>query len=105
MFFYPVIVNECAKVIDNLKWTKTGFNQLPVKLYKYLKNIISRVITSIANRCFPNGIFRVKFESAIVTEKKLSKYRPNTNLPVISKIIENFIHSRLHEFIFKFQFN
>ena len=49
LFLYPVSVNECTKVIENLKLTKTGFYQLPVKLYKSLKNVIFPVIASKAN--------------------------------------------------------
>ena len=52
VILYPVPVEECAKVINKLRNTKTGFNQLPVNFYKSLRNIFSRVISSIANCCF-----------------------------------------------------
>ena len=41
VFLYPVSVEECTNVISKLKNTKTGFNQLPVKFYKSLKNNLS----------------------------------------------------------------
>ena len=57
LFLYPVTVNGCTNAFDMLKLTNAGFNQLPVKLYKSLKNVVSSVIASIANCWFSNGIF------------------------------------------------
>ena len=47
LFLFSVSVNGCTEVFDTLKFTRTSFNQLPVKLYKSLKNVNSPVITSI----------------------------------------------------------
>ena len=67
LFLYPVSVNECTKVIENLKLTKTGFNQLPVKFYKSLKNVISPKIASRANCCLSNGVLPDQLKIAVVT--------------------------------------
>ena len=66
-FLYPVSVDECTNVISNLKNTKTGFNHIPVKFYKSLKNILTAVISSIVNGCFATGTFPEQFKSAVVT--------------------------------------
>ena len=69
LFIYPISVKKCTQVIDNLKLTKTGFIQLPVKFYKFLKNVISPVIDYIANCCFYNGFFPDHLKFAVVTPK------------------------------------
>ena len=109
LFLYPVSVEECSNVISKLKNTKTGFNQLPVKFYKSLKNILSPVISSIANCCFATGTFPEQLKSAVVTpifkkgdRKNVSNYRPIANLPILSKIIEKLIHIRFNNFFSKF---
>ena len=67
LFLYPVSVEEFLNVISKLKNTRADFNELPVKFYKSLKNILSPVISSIANCCFATGTFPEQLKSAVVT--------------------------------------
>ena len=112
LFLYPVSVDECTNVTSQLKRTKTDFNQMPVKFYKSLKNILSPVTSLIANCCFATGTFPEQLKSAVVTRifkkgdrKKWSNYGPIANLPIQSKIIEKVNRIRFNNFLSKFNIN
>ena len=85
-FFIQTSVEECKNVIRKLKNTKTGFNQLPVKFYKSLKNILSPVISSITNGCLATGMSPQQLKLAVATPifKKgdRKKYQILNHLPI-----------------------
>ena len=111
LFLHPVSVEECTSVFSKLKNTTTGFNQLIVKCYNSLKNILSPVTSLIANCCFAIRTYSEQLKSAVVTpilkktdRNNLSNYRPIANLALLFKILKNQF-TYVSKFLFKVQYN
>ena len=102
----PSTSAEVAKVISSFK-TKGGcFKWTPIYIYKSLSDIISGHISdlfnsSIAEGCFPSSLKQARvipiFKSGC--RRDVSNYRPISTLPVLSKIFERLMCSRLKQFL------
>ena len=106
---FPVTATECFNIISKLKITYTDINQVPVKIFKCLKQYISQPLTEIMNASFTQGVFPKAFKLAKITPvyKKGSKtscsnHRPISSLPFLSKIFERGMTNRVVSFFMKF---
>ena len=107
-YLFPATYDECLNVISNLKLTKTSLNQIPVSIFKRVKDIICAPLMKLINASFKHGIFPSSMKLARVTPvyKKIdpkfcSNYRPISSLPYVSKIYERLMTNRIISFFNK----
>ena len=103
----PCTPDECSAIIDAMKITNEGKNNLPIRLLKANKDIFSPVISEIVNQSISTGVFpdQLKIATVIPVFKKgdptnPSNYRPISLLPFMSKILEKIICVRLTIFFY-----
>ena len=108
-FLKPVQIYECISLISALKNTSCNIHSVPVHVYKSIKTSISVPISCLINECFSSGIFPKCLKRAHITPilksgspQLVSNFRPISVLPILSKIFERAIASRLSNFIHKF---
>ena len=106
---FPVTPEECSKIISKLKLTGTSINQIPVRIFKSIKNYICNPVMNLINSTFYHGIFPSCLKLARITpvlkkndKKTCSNYRPISSLSFISKIYERAMTNRLLSFFNKF---
>ena len=107
-YLFPATTNECSKVISNLKLTRTNLNQIPVKIFKSVKDIVCVPMMKLINSTFHLGVFPTSMKLARVTPifkkqdpKLCSNYRPISSLPFLSKIYERLMANRIVSFFNK----
>ena len=107
-YLFPVTSNECSNVISNLKLTRTHLNQIPVSIFKSVKDIVCVPMMKLINSSFRLGIFPTSLKLARVTpifkkldQKLCSNYRPISSLPYLSKIYERLMGKRIVSFFNK----
>jgi exonuclease III len=117
-YAHPVTKIEIEKIIEQLDTNKSfGLDNIPAKLLKISKDIISEPLEYLINRSISEGIVpdQLKIAKVIPLFKSGDRtspnnYRPISILPVISKIFEKVMHTRLTKFLndqnffYKFQF-
>ena len=97
------------KIIDTIKSNvATGIDNIPSKIIKSLKPIITPYITKIVNISFETKTFPDILKQAIIKpifkkddKNDISNYRPISILPVISKIFERAALNQLTKFFEK----
>lgn len=106
LFIRPTTIQEVESVINNLKLTSPGYDNIDVKIVKKCSNVISPFLTNIINKSFKEGVFPKQLQIARVIpifkkgDKFLShNYRPVSVLPCFSKIFEKIMASRLLEYL------
>ena len=103
--FEPASEDEVLKVIKSLSKASCSLDPLPTRLLTehFLPELLP-VITDIVNMSLENGIFPESLKTALVRPllKKISlnrnvhkNYRPVSNIPFLSKIIEKIVAKRL----------
>ena len=104
-FLVPVDVNEISRLIHNLKSTKQDQNSVTVGLFKRVSNHISPILADMINLSFSTGKFPtfLKVAKIIPVHKsgdssRIQNFRPISILPLVSKIFEKALHSRLFSF-------
>ena len=107
--FHPEPTNptEVLKIIHSLDSKKaTGLDSISVRTIKEIGCSIATPLADIVNSSFLQGIFPNKFKlgKIIAVHKRGSRldvnnYRPVTVLPVLSKIIEKIMFTRLNNFL------
>ncbi|KAL0851343.1 hypothetical protein ABMA28_007163 [Loxostege sticticalis] len=103
----PATTDEVTKIIDNLDPnTSSGIDGISTKAVKSVKKLIVIPLTKCINDCLNRGVFPDSLKIARVSPilKSGSKfdpcnYRPISVLPVISKIFEKVIYSRLETYL------
>lgn len=111
MFLMPTNCNEVQKVIKSLKDTNsTGYDQIPTKIIKFISPIIAPILEHLINLSLYTGVFPDKLKISVIkpiykkgSKKLVDNYRPIALLPILAKIYEKIMHSRLTSFIDKFQ--
>lgn len=105
--FKPATTDEISKIIDNLNLnTSSGLDGLNTKSIKYLKNLIKEDLTNCINRSLNEGVFPNSLKLAKVspiyksgTQSDPNNYRPISVLPVISKVFEKVLYSRIKTYL------
>ena len=93
--FNQIDENHINKIIQNLpNKSSCGFDDLSPKLIKFLKPILTKLITLIINQMLNTGFFPDKLKIA-----KIKPYRPISLLPSISKIFEKVICDQTYTLI------
>ena len=117
IFLNEVSVNEVQTVIQNLKESSPGWDNIAPKIIKMTYEHFILPLTYIIHLSLTNGVFPGDLKIAKIIplykakEKHvLNNYRPVSVLPVFSKIIERIMYNRIFDFInknkilYKFQF-
>ena len=104
----PVSQDEVHKIILKSATKHCSQDPLPTGLLKQCIASLLPIITAIINRSLSLGVVPDAFKLAHITPllKKpsfdhtvFSNYRPVSNLPYISKVLERAVHSQLMQFI------
>ena len=105
-FLSPVTNFECSTIIKNLKNTSQTKNSISVGVLKLHEEILSPIICDMINQSFLTGCFpdSLKVACILPIHKKndpanIENYRPISLLPLISKIFEKAMHTRLLDFL------
>ena len=109
IFLAPTTGNEIQKIIKKLKLNSLTSLDIKVRIFKEVGEEISEFLSLTINGIFNTCIFPDSLKLAHVTpifksgEKKIfSNYRPISVLPVLSKIVEKCLYSRLINFLNKY---
>jgi hypothetical protein len=111
-YFYKTNKTEVLNVISELNSdASSGHDGISCKLYKYCKNELCQPIAQLVNLCLKEGIFPdiLKIGKVTAIHKSGDKtnplnYRPITVLPILSKILEKIILSRLNSYLTSINF-
>ena len=110
--FEQINISDVIKIIDNLSSkTSCGFDDISLKLLKYLKPVLATPITVIINQMLNTGIFPDKLKIAKIKplykkgdKSNFNNYRPISLLPSISKIFEKVIFQQTYSYFEKITF-
>lgn len=107
-YLFPVTNRECLDIIGKLKNTKYDINTIPVKLFKKIAPMLSESIVQLINNSFSAGVFPDCLKLARITpvyksddRLAMHNYRPISVLPLLSKIFERCVSTRLINFLNK----
>ena len=104
IFLASINEEEVNDIILNLDNHKS--NDISPKLLKSLSGTFSRILTYLFNLCISSGVVfpdELKVGKIVPLYKTgnksvMSKYRPISILPTISKIFEKLLHKRIYQF-------
>ena len=106
MFFDEIESHEIDLIIDKLNPNKSS--DMSPRVLKIFKRMLSPTFAILFNNCVSAGIFPDVLKIARViplyksgVKSDISNYRPISLLPIVSKIIEKLIHSRINSFMEK----
>jgi hypothetical protein len=104
--FRPVDEKEIKELLKSSLNKSCSLDPLPTSLIKAHGDCLVPIITCIINLSLSTGVVPDRFKQALVTpllkkagmdQNVLKNYRPVSNLPFISKILEKVVLSRLVE--------
>ena len=109
-FISPTTDNEIKNIIQSLSAKKaSGPCSIPVIVLKSIIDIISKPLSNLINMSFTTGMFPdiLKSSEIIPIHKKgdtttCNNYRPISLLSNLSKIFEKLMHTRIYNFLNKF---
>ena len=106
LFFIPTDSNEILKIINSLKDSSSGWDDLNLLALKLSWPAISAAFVHIMNLSLEQGVVSLEFKIARVVPlfkaddlEKCSNYRPVSILPIFSKILEKLAYARLLNFV------
>lgn len=106
LFLAPTTPQEIKSILDNVKCTAAGIDDVPPKLLKLTSSIIASPLSYLINLSFAQGVFPDNLKRAKVIpiykkgdKKHISNYRQVSVLPAYSKIYEKAISCRLINFL------
>jgi len=106
MYAQPASRKEISSIIDSLKNTSCGTDQIKAKVVKAIKNEILVPLTHLVNLSLKQGTFPDDLKKSVVTpiykkgrKDDLNNYRPISVLNVFSKIMEKIMHCRLTSYL------
>lgn len=106
IYLTPTTQQEIKNILDNLKCTAAGIDDIPPKLLKLTSTTIAAPLSYLINLAFTQGVFPVNLKTAKVIpvykkgeKKDISNYRQVSVLPAFSKVYEKAISCRLVNFL------
>ena len=109
LFLSPVTESEIVSLVGMLKNSRYGLYNVPTKIFKMAVEFFAAPLCRIVNDSFTFGIFPDILKRAVVipihksgSVSDMNNYRPISTLPLISKVLEKCMVSRLTGFVEKF---
>jgi hypothetical protein len=107
MFLVPVTEEEVLKVTSKINGkVSAGYDEIPDNIVKQCIQFIKKPLTFIFNLSLCSGIFPNQIKIAKVWpiykkgwKEEVSKYRPTSILPVLSKMFEMLVYNRVVSFL------
>ena len=112
--FSPLTANEIRELIRRTSNAFCAIDPVPTWFVKERQDILIKLMTKIVNMSFLKGVFPRSMKTALVKLliKKsssdcniLNNYRPISNLPFLSKLIERAVAIRLKKYLFNNNLN
>ena len=104
-FCLPATSDEVQKLLSSFVCKGRNLKSIPMFIYKYLSPVISPIISKIFNISIEEGVFPDCLKTGRVVPLHKSgdatvenNYRPITTFPVLSKLFEKLLHSRMYSF-------
>ena len=104
--FIPLSVADVVRLVKDSPTKACGLDPIPTWLVKDFAQLLAPYLTNLFNRSLSQGYFPEIFRLAEVTPilKKstldpsvLSSYRPISNLPFVSKVLERAVNERMSQ--------
>jgi hypothetical protein len=106
--FQPVSVDFISRIILRLPNKSSSLDPLPCRLLKSCVDLLAPFLTYLFNKSLCSGIFPEPWKRATVTPKMKkcksnsadpASYRPISNLPLLSKILEKVVSAELRSYL------
>ena len=109
IYLANVTNSEILDIVKKLNNSSYGLNSISTRMFKVVADVLVDPLCTIINTSFQSGIFPDCLKHAVVTpifksgtSTDSSNYRPISILPLLNKIIEKCMLSRLSKFMDKF---
>lgn len=110
IYLVPTDAYEVSKIIKSLKNTNAvGYDEISTKLLKLCAPYISNVLSYIINLSFEQGYFPKNLKLSIIKPifksgdaSQISNYRPITLIPILAKVFERAMYTRVYNFLTKY---
>ena len=106
LFLIPTDSREVRNIIMGLSNRSSHGKTIPPYIYKCLSDVLSPVVADLFNDTIMNGGFPESLKVARVvplfksgSRQDYNNYRPISTLPVLSKIFEKLMYTRLSQFL------
>ena len=107
----PVTEDEVISIINAMKTKTCETDPIPTDLFKKIVPLIIEIITKLINKSLTEEAFPIHWKTAIIhpllkkpgLELIASNYRPVSNLPFLSKVVEKIVLTRFNDHFDKFQ--
>ena len=107
MFLQPTNKSETEKIIKSLDSNKSSdIYSISPKLLKILSSALSETLSNIFHESFALGVFSDHMKLAMITpifkggsKPDVSNYRPVSVLPIISKVLEKLMLTKLIKYL------
>ena len=106
IYLHPTSDKEVENVINDLRNSSPGYDEINTKLLKCTFQIYLPVLVHLLNLSLSQGIFPNEMKIARVVPlyksgdvRLIQNYRPVSILPVFSKIFEKIMYNRIIEFV------
>ena len=108
-FIYPVTSSEVESIVGKLKNSYYETDSIPVKIFKIIFPFLSEYVAKLVNDSFSNALFPNCLGMATIVpihksgpKSSIANYRPISILPLLSKIFEKCMSTRLVRYLEKF---
>lgn len=110
--FKPCNRDEIIQIIDNFDNNiSSGIDEINTKSLKCIKNLIVDNLVSCINKCLEQGVFPDILKIAKISpiyksgqKTNPTNYRPISVLPIMSKIFERILYTRIYSYLNKIDF-
>ena len=108
-FLDPVGCSELITIISSLKNSSYGLHSIPTRVFKAVACFLVEPLSKIINCSFETGLFPDLLKQATVVpihkcgqEDIVNNYRPISILPMLSKIFEKCVNTRLSSYLSRY---
>ena len=106
--FHPIHHQILEDIIQHLKSSSCCLDILPTGFFKTVSNCMAQDLLQIVNTTLLSGVFPQALKTGVIKpllkknnldKSLMSNYRPISNLPFLSKIIEKAVFQQLSNFV------
>uniref|UniRef100_A0A8D3DAW3 Reverse transcriptase domain-containing protein n=1 Tax=Scophthalmus maximus TaxID=52904 RepID=A0A8D3DAW3_SCOMX len=101
--FCPINHKNLEEIIQHLKSSSCCLDILPTGFFKNVSNCMASHLLQIVNTSLLSGVFPQALKTAVIKNNLdtslMNNYRPISNLPFPSKIIEKAVFKQLNDFM------